>query len=539
MPVIEIVLAAVGISVGGDRAWRKFRGLPEEDEDAPEQDGRDQQSPSSPRPAPADAPGSDGKALHPFFSDAVALVSPRKRHTDAPDSPRASPGWQAHLSPRWSAGWGGGGDSGDPAGEDAALDSGALPWIRRVLGVQGMGAASAAGGSAEQAGGIDRMRQAIRALAGDNQRSSRSPPVRTNEESGGDWNPLRTPRSSALKKSGYGADSPMQSPRFTPGGRRRVRFDRKNLTNILYIHDDAAELESRRRRWALILQAAEREAFEAYVSSGKHRRREGSDDEASPRDDERSDLFQDHADASASSNWLSDTSEQAESSSGGIFGFMSGGGGGSEPVRTDERGVGQVRQNSRNWLSMPSEYAHDAGQFTLGAPEAHHASPNSNSLERASTRGHGGGANGFNGNESQRARGGAGADRPDGASPRGDAVSPRAQDTSSSPSHAQASISRRIFSDGSEGDGDGRSARDRQPGGGWERESGAQVEPGSSTSTRARDEGGSPQTGARAKAMVPKLNLASAGLAGGAGGLSPRSPRGAGERSAGGTRAYG
>jgi hypothetical protein len=276
------------------------------------------------------------------------------------------------------------------------------------------------------------------------------------------------------------------------------------------------------------------------VSSGKHRRREGSDDEASPRDDERSDLFQDHADASASSNWLGDTSMQAKSSSGGIFGFMSGGGAGAEPGRTDERGVGEVRQNSRNWLSMPIEYTHDAGQFALGAPE-HHASPNNNALERASTRGEGG-ANGFNGNDSQRARGGAGADRPDGASPRGDAVSPRAQDTSSSPLLAQASISRRIFSDGSDGDEDGRSARDRQPGGGWERESGAlhQVEPGSSTSPRARDEGGSPQTGARAaKALVPKLNLASAGLAGGAGGLSPRSPRGAGDRSAGGTRAYG
>jgi hypothetical protein len=31
MPVIEVVLAAVGLSVGGGRAWRKLRGLPEED----------------------------------------------------------------------------------------------------------------------------------------------------------------------------------------------------------------------------------------------------------------------------------------------------------------------------------------------------------------------------------------------------------------------------------------------------------------------------------------------------------------------------
>jgi hypothetical protein len=31
MPVIEVVLAAVGLSVGGPRAWRKLRGLPEED----------------------------------------------------------------------------------------------------------------------------------------------------------------------------------------------------------------------------------------------------------------------------------------------------------------------------------------------------------------------------------------------------------------------------------------------------------------------------------------------------------------------------
>eukprot|EP00277_Geminigera_cryophila_P037338 CAMPEP_0173104230 /NCGR_PEP_ID=MMETSP1102-20130122/39066_1 /TAXON_ID=49646 /ORGANISM="Geminigera sp., Strain Caron Lab Isolate" /LENGTH=70 /DNA_ID=CAMNT_0013999605 /DNA_START=175 /DNA_END=384 /DNA_ORIENTATION=+ len=32
MPVLEVVLAAVGLSVGGPRAWRKLRGLPEEDE---------------------------------------------------------------------------------------------------------------------------------------------------------------------------------------------------------------------------------------------------------------------------------------------------------------------------------------------------------------------------------------------------------------------------------------------------------------------------------------------------------------------------
>jgi hypothetical protein len=31
MPVLEVVLAAVGLSVGGPRAWRKLRGLPEED----------------------------------------------------------------------------------------------------------------------------------------------------------------------------------------------------------------------------------------------------------------------------------------------------------------------------------------------------------------------------------------------------------------------------------------------------------------------------------------------------------------------------
>jgi hypothetical protein len=31
MPVLEVVLAAVGLSVGGPRAWRKLRGLPEEE----------------------------------------------------------------------------------------------------------------------------------------------------------------------------------------------------------------------------------------------------------------------------------------------------------------------------------------------------------------------------------------------------------------------------------------------------------------------------------------------------------------------------
>ena len=34
MPFIEVVLAAVGFSIGGERAWRKIRGLPPLDEDA-------------------------------------------------------------------------------------------------------------------------------------------------------------------------------------------------------------------------------------------------------------------------------------------------------------------------------------------------------------------------------------------------------------------------------------------------------------------------------------------------------------------------
>ena len=39
---------------------------------------------------------------------------------------------------------------------------------------------------------------------------------------------------------------------------------------MIYIHDDEVELESRRKFWSDILQAAEREAFEAYVAAGKH-----------------------------------------------------------------------------------------------------------------------------------------------------------------------------------------------------------------------------------------------------------------------------
>jgi len=547
MPVIEVVLAAVGLSVGGERAWRKFRGLPEEDEATGESEpapaSADSAAPASRPPSFSDragagikdATGADGQALHPFFSDAIALVSPRKRHPDPPESPRgASPGWQGHLSPRWSTGWAGGADSGDTAGEDAALDSGALPWIRRVLGVQGGGLASPNGGAhGEQtvSGGMGRMRQAIRSLAGDNQRSSRSPPVRANEDLGADWDPLRTPRSSALKKSAFGADSPMQSPRFTPGGRRRVRFDRKNMTSIVYIHEDAAELESRRKRWALILQAAEREAFEAYVSAGKHRSR--SDDEVSPREEARSNLFEEHDDTSASSNWLNGASNQG--GGGSMFGFMGGGGGGGG-AGSQESG----RQQTRNWLSMPVEYEYDVGAFAsdLSGP---HSPPTADSNRSAAHT-----AN------NRREGGGGGGARPDGASPCGDA-SPRGYERgprqaatpgdTSPRSPRQASASQGFVTDGY-GNSDGRrSPRDRQP----ELEKHAKLEQDSPVSPRDNSGSGSPQTGGSprsAKPVVPKLNLASAGLAGGSGGLSPRSPRGDKDRGRGAAatanaRAYG
>jgi hypothetical protein len=80
-----------------------------------------------------------------------------------------------------------------------------------------------------------------------------------------------TPRS-VLKKSSIG-DSPMQSPRNTPGSRRSVRFDRKNLVHVQYIYHDPQELQARRERWALILESAEREAYEEYLAAGKHRTR--------------------------------------------------------------------------------------------------------------------------------------------------------------------------------------------------------------------------------------------------------------------------
>jgi hypothetical protein len=80
-----------------------------------------------------------------------------------------------------------------------------------------------------------------------------------------------TPRS-VLKKSSIG-DSPMQSPRNTPGSRRSVRFDRKNLVHVQYIYHDPEELKARRERWALILESAEREAYEEYLAAGKHRTR--------------------------------------------------------------------------------------------------------------------------------------------------------------------------------------------------------------------------------------------------------------------------
>jgi hypothetical protein len=141
---------------------------------------------------------------------AILLVSPRRHKPDsAPETPNST---RAHThtspSPLSPANWatvafgggvnsshengrtgdgehinngGGGGITKGRGGGDAGKLSSPLPWLRRVLGVQEGGAdgGETAGGRrvdfSEEVLGIDRMRLAIRSLAGDNQRSPHSP----------------------------------------------------------------------------------------------------------------------------------------------------------------------------------------------------------------------------------------------------------------------------------------------------------------------------------------------------------------------------
>jgi hypothetical protein len=373
MPVIEVVVAALGFTIGGERAWRKLRGLPEEDgvydasscvlhgsthspaictriapiihrfftslfsithvrtlvsrtdvnvcnaaEEAVDLTNSPPGSPRSPRGGPAVSDSGSAQAdTHPFFRDgehyvtlytqtgvdvirrerflescsfwlcpvtracihdevmasslsillspqlvhiqtAIALVSPRNRNPEPPLSPRQDPG-QSPGRRESGGGWSPGNavDTFDGWGtdRDSVRRVGPLLWIQRVLGGQGEEQAAEHARAPEEDGlhNFDKLRQAIRSLAGD-QRSPRSPLARPQEDGGGmSWDPLATPRSSALKRAGWGADSPMQSPRYA-GGPRRVRFDRKNMLNVIRIYDDAAELES--RRWLLVACAA-------------------------------------------------------------------------------------------------------------------------------------------------------------------------------------------------------------------------------------------------------------------------------------------
>eukprot|EP00960_Hanusia_phi_P047543 758456-Hanusia_phi.AAC.1 len=253
MPIIEILLFGVGVAVGGRRALQKFRG----------EDGEDSlamSAPSSPCASPRQQherhkERSDLQNIIDDARDTLALLSPRLgEHTPYP-SCNDRDAKDAAIT----------GAAGQMDGEES-IDRNWSSWIARIVGNKEILAPTDLFDQEHDSS----IREGIINLAGDNKVYALKQQLSEDRKS---WDPCRTPRSSALRKAW---DSPTPSPRATPG--RHVRFHSKpKLEEVHRVEHSQEELSSRRNHWYRILKAAERDAYDAYLSSGKHRRKTEAD----------------------------------------------------------------------------------------------------------------------------------------------------------------------------------------------------------------------------------------------------------------------
>ncbi|EKX46119.1 hypothetical protein GUITHDRAFT_108153 [Guillardia theta CCMP2712] len=261
MPIIEILLFGVGVAVGGRRALQKFRGEDGEETTA-------MSAPVSPCASPRQQHDrqrdrSDFQNLIDDARDTLALLSPR-----LVDNSSYPPRHDWDASDAGSAG-----GAGQLEGEDS-IDRNWSSWISRIVGNNDSSHSVDAFGQANNWS----IRDGIINLAGDNKVHAHKQEALEDRKS---WDPCRTPRSSALRK---GWDSPSPSPRALPQlPGRHVRFHPKpKLEEVHKIEHSPEELSSRRNHWNRILKAAERDAYDAYLSSGKHRRKTEADRLTSP-----------------------------------------------------------------------------------------------------------------------------------------------------------------------------------------------------------------------------------------------------------------